>query len=54
MVDEVPVFPTLYRSLIVPVNNRVVNYDLHADDMSTGDTYLYELGVTQEKPVTAE
>lgn len=54
MVDEVPVFPTLYRSLIVPVNNRIVNYDLYADDMSTGDTYLYELGVTQEEPAKAE
>ena len=26
MTDEVPVFPTLYRSVLVPVNNRVLNY----------------------------
>ncbi|MDQ0153893.1 oligopeptide ABC transporter substrate-binding protein [Robertmurraya andreesenii] len=28
MVDEVPVFPTLYRAILVPVNNRVQNYSI--------------------------
>ncbi|EAM8910440.1 oligopeptide ABC transporter substrate-binding protein, partial [Salmonella enterica] len=26
MVDEVPVFPTLYRAVVAPVNKRVMNY----------------------------
>ncbi|WP_062109338.1 oligopeptide ABC transporter substrate-binding protein [Bacillus niameyensis] len=47
MIDEVPVFPTLYRSVLVPVNNRVVNYSIGD---GTG-MYLYEIGVTQEEPL---
>ncbi|MED4164422.1 ABC transporter substrate-binding protein, partial [Halalkalibacterium halodurans] len=50
MVDEVPVIPTLYRSEIVPVNKRVVNWAI-------GDGHgvtLNELGITQEEPVVAE
>ncbi|AIF44248.1 oligopeptide ABC transporter substrate-binding protein [Virgibacillus sp. SK37] len=50
MVDEIPVFPTLYRSELVPVNNRVLNYAI-------GDgTKLYksDIAVTQEEAITAE
>lgn len=50
MVEEVPVFPTVYRSVLVPVNKRVVNY---AIGDGTG-VYIYELGVTEEEPIVAE
>ncbi|MFD1350892.1 oligopeptide ABC transporter substrate-binding protein [Oceanobacillus caeni] len=49
MVDKIPVFPTLYRSKLVPINKRVVNYSIGADFMG-----LHEVGVTQEKPFKAE
>jgi peptide/nickel transport system substrate-binding protein len=50
MVDEVPVFPTLYRAVLNPVNNRIHNYAI-------GDghgVHLYELAVSEESPITAE
>ncbi|HSI66595.1 MAG TPA: oligopeptide ABC transporter substrate-binding protein [Planococcus sp. (in: firmicutes)] len=50
MVDEVPVFPTLYRAVLNPVNNRIHNYAI-------GDghgVYLHELAVTEESAITAE
>ncbi|ANU13758.1 oligopeptide ABC transporter, periplasmic oligopeptide-binding protein OppA [Planococcus halocryophilus Or1] len=50
MVDEVPVFPTLYRAVLSPVNDRVLNY-------SIGDgteMYLSDIAVSQDSPVTAE
>ena len=50
MVDEIPVFPTVYRALIVPVNNRVTDYAIGA---GTGK-YTYEIGVTQDEPFEAE
>lgn len=50
MVDEIPVFPTVYRALIVPVNNRVTDYAIGA---GTGK-YRYEIGVTQDEPFEAE
>ncbi|TWT07291.1 oligopeptide ABC transporter substrate-binding protein [Planococcus sp. CPCC 101016] len=50
MVDEVPVFPTLYRALLSPVNDRVLNY---AIGDGTG-VYLSDLAVNAESPVTAE
>ncbi|WP_298826774.1 oligopeptide ABC transporter substrate-binding protein [uncultured Planococcus sp.] len=50
MVDEVPVFPTLYRAVLSPVNDRVLNY---AIGDGTG-VYLSDLAVNQESPVTAE
>ncbi|SHG25707.1 oligopeptide ABC transporter substrate-binding protein [Ornithinibacillus halophilus] len=50
MAEEIPVFPTLYRALVIPVNKRVVNYDMSAGS----DTYLYQLAVTEEEPVVAE
>lgn len=48
MVEEVPVFPTLYRSILVPINNRVVNWTLDADE----ELYRYEVGLTQDEPLT--
>ncbi len=50
MVDEVPVFPTLYRAVLSPVNDRVLNY---AIGDGTG-IYLSDLAVNAESPVTAE
>ncbi|WP_342507425.1 oligopeptide ABC transporter substrate-binding protein [Sporosarcina sp. FSL K6-2383] len=47
MVEEVPVFPTLYRSMVVPVNNRVLNY---AIGDGTG-YYLNDIQVTQDTPI---
>ncbi|MEK4405538.1 oligopeptide ABC transporter substrate-binding protein [Sporosarcina sp. FSL K6-6792] len=50
MTDEVPVFPTLYRAALVPVNNRVLNY-------SIGDgteMYKSDIAVTQDKPISAK
>ncbi|WP_203248354.1 oligopeptide ABC transporter substrate-binding protein [Sporosarcina beigongshangi] len=47
MVEEVPVFPTLYRSLVVPVNNRVQNY---AIGDGTG-LYLNDIQVTADAPI---
>lgn len=50
MVDEVPVFPTLYRAVLSPVNDRVLNYAIGDGT----EIYLNELAVSQETPVTAE
>lgn len=50
MVDEVPVFPTLYRAILNPVNNRIHNY---AIGDGTG-VYLHELAISEESAVTAE
>lgn len=44
MVEEIPVFPTLYRAVLVPVNNRILNY---AIGDGTG-YYLYQIQVTKE------
>ena len=49
MVDQVPVFPTLYRSELAPVNKRIMNY---AIGDGTG-IYLYQLAVSQDKPFVA-
>ncbi|MFD2629857.1 oligopeptide ABC transporter substrate-binding protein [Oceanobacillus kapialis] len=49
MIDEVPVFPTLYRAELVPVNNRVQNYSI-AFDWSE----LYNIAVTSEEAPAAE
>ncbi|MDN3425936.1 oligopeptide ABC transporter substrate-binding protein [Microbacterium sp. APC 3898] len=50
MVDEVPVFPTLYRALLAPVNKRVMNY---AIGDGTG-VYLSDLAVNAESAEVAE
>ncbi|SET51703.1 peptide/nickel transport system substrate-binding protein [Oceanobacillus limi] len=49
MVEDIPVFPTLYRSVVIPVNERVINYSI------APDKYIrHEIAVTQEEPVVAE
>ncbi|MCR2805269.1 oligopeptide ABC transporter substrate-binding protein [Paenibacillus soyae] len=50
MVKEIPVFPTLYRSALAPVNNRVLNY---AIGDGTG-MYVYQIAVSQDQPFVAE
>ncbi|WP_051251421.1 oligopeptide ABC transporter substrate-binding protein [Paenibacillus harenae] len=50
MVEEIPVFPTLYRAALVPVNKRILNY---AIGDGTG-IYLHQLAVSQDKPFVAE
>ncbi|ANU10340.1 family 5 extracellular solute-binding protein [Planococcus antarcticus DSM 14505] len=50
MVDEVPVFPTLYRAVLSPVNDRVLNYAIGDGT----EVYLNELAVSAESPVTAK
>ncbi|WP_440114963.1 oligopeptide ABC transporter substrate-binding protein [Paenibacillus sp. QZ-Y1] len=50
MVDEVPVFPTLYRAEVVPVNKRVMNF---AIGDGTG-VYLSDLAVNADKAMVAE
>ncbi|MDQ0298372.1 peptide/nickel transport system substrate-binding protein [Salibacterium salarium] len=50
MTEEVPVFPTLYRSVMSAANKRVTN-------ISIGDgteVYLNEIGITKEEPVLEE
>lgn len=32
MVEEIPVFPTLYRAVLVPVNEEVLNYTIDRED----------------------
>lgn len=49
MVEEIPVFPTLYRSVLVPVNERVHNYSIAAGS----GIYLSDIQVTQEEPIKA-
>ena len=51
MVEEIPVFPTLYRAALQPVNNRVhnvANFELPGTEM-----YRYEIAVTQDEPFVA-
>ncbi|WP_404454638.1 oligopeptide ABC transporter substrate-binding protein [Oceanobacillus kapialis] len=50
MVEEVPVFPTLYRSVLVPVNNRVQNYSIALDWAPR----YHEISVNSEEAQTAE
>jgi peptide/nickel transport system substrate-binding protein len=50
MVDDIPIFPTLYKANLIPVNNRVKNYSI---DEGT-DLTLNELAVTEEAPIKAE
>ncbi|SEQ21078.1 oligopeptide ABC transporter substrate-binding protein [Piscibacillus halophilus] len=44
MVEEIPVFPTLYRSIVVPANERVVNWDITVEGTNTRYS---EVGVTE-------
>jgi peptide/nickel transport system substrate-binding protein len=50
MVEEVPVFPTVYRAEVVPVNNRVHNY--YIGD-GTG-MYRWDIAVTEEEAPAAD
>lgn len=50
MVQEVPVFPTLYRAKVVPVNNRVHNY--YIGDGT--DMYVYNIAVSADKAIAAK
>ena len=51
MVEQIPAFPTLYRSELTAVNNRVVNF---APFRASGtEVYLNELAVTADSPETA-
>lgn len=40
MVEEIPVFPTLYRAALVPVNENVLNYTIDRSD----NFYRHEIG----------
>ena len=44
MVEEIPVFPTLYRSKLVPLNENLRNYSIVVTDPNT----LYKLGFAAE------
>lgn len=46
MVEEIPVFPTLYRSVLIPVNERVVNWGISVGDPTFTERY-YQVGVTE-------
>ncbi|WP_010097695.1 oligopeptide ABC transporter substrate-binding protein [Ornithinibacillus scapharcae] len=50
MVDNVPMFPTVYRAVIRPVNDRVVNFTIDP----ASDLRLYQIGVTEAESVVAE
>lgn len=50
MVNEIPVFPTLYRAVVVPVNNRVLNY---AIGDGTG-LYYNDIAVSADKAAVAQ
>ncbi|RDW15581.1 oligopeptide ABC transporter substrate-binding protein [Oceanobacillus chungangensis] len=46
MVEDIPLFPTLYRSELTPVNNRVTDFSIKVSWVK-----WHEVGVTQEKPL---
>ncbi|MCT1902223.1 oligopeptide ABC transporter substrate-binding protein [Oceanobacillus sojae] len=49
MVQDIPVFPTVYRAALEPVNERVTGYSAALDWSE-----WQEVGVTQEEPVLPE
>ncbi|MFD2045338.1 oligopeptide ABC transporter substrate-binding protein [Ornithinibacillus salinisoli] len=49
MVEDIPVFPTLYRSILIPVNNRVLNYSI-----DPAKYILHEIAVSEEEAQVAE
>ncbi|GAB3052899.1 oligopeptide ABC transporter substrate-binding protein [Virgibacillus ainsalahensis] len=49
MVEEIPVFPTLYRSELVATNNRIQNYSIAYEWWAP-----HEIAVTQEEPETVQ
>lgn len=50
MVNEIPVFPTLYRAALVPVNNRILNYGIGD---GTG-LYYNDIAVSADKVAVAQ
>ncbi|MEK4346312.1 oligopeptide ABC transporter substrate-binding protein [Paenibacillus sp. FSL P4-0184] len=50
MVNEIPVFPTLYRAALVPVNNRILNYGIGD---GTG-LYYNDIAVSADKAAVAQ
>lgn len=51
MVDEIPVFPTLYRAVIVLINNRVLNYWAVGDGV---EIYYNDIAVSADKAAVAQ
>lgn len=51
MLEEIPAFPTLYRSELTAVNKRVANWDVKPGTKLNNDRS--QLGVTAEKPEVA-
>jgi peptide/nickel transport system substrate-binding protein len=47
MIDEAPVIPTLYRSVIIAVNNRVKNFSVDPDSKLS----LKDVAVTAAQPI---
>ncbi|WP_010097686.1 oligopeptide ABC transporter substrate-binding protein [Ornithinibacillus scapharcae] len=54
MIDEVPVFPTLYALEIVPVNKRVTNFSVDRASDIYYDENRYKIGVTAEEAEKAK
>ena len=50
MVNEIPVFPTLYRAVLVPVNKRILNYAMGTEPACIFTSWRSP----QDKPVVAE
>lgn len=50
MVEEAPVAPALYRYSLTAVNRRVTNYSIDGGS----DIWLYEMGVTEKKPIAGK
>ncbi|SEO39205.1 peptide/nickel transport system substrate-binding protein [Amphibacillus marinus] len=50
MVEQIPVFPTVYRAVLVPVNNRVHNYFI--PQVPGLGVYRNEIALTQEEPLS--
>ena len=48
MIENASLFPTEFRFEFVPINNRVVNYEIHATHNPTDGWHL--VGLTQDEP----
>ena len=53
MQEEIPVFPTLYRAKLEPINNRVKNYSIDKGVWGH-DIYWNDIAVTEDKTVEDE
>ena len=47
MAEEIPVIPTLYRAIVMPVSEDVVNYSLEFG--FNEDTLLYNVGLSESE-----